>query len=209
MKERPILFSAPMVEAILEGKKTVTRRIVKLREFQRSGTQGYDWTFRDRRGLWNDLREDDIDSFCPYGQRGDRLWVRESWAHDAENLEAAKSQHEDAMSPSPVYYLATLDKFLKGTLRKRPSIHMPRWASRINLEVTGVRVERLQDITPEQAKAEGDNERSGMPEYYERGALCHVDWYKGLWRDINGLGSWELNPWVWVVEFQVLTPVSQ
>jgi hypothetical protein len=80
---------------------------------------------------------------------------------------------------------------------------MPRWASRVNLEITDVRLQVLQQITPDDAKAEGDHERSGMPEYHARGAMCHVDWYKNLWDKINGKRApWASNPWVWVITFR-------
>lgn len=194
-RERPILFSAPMVQAILEGRKTQTRRVVKnLPERVESITN---IEVIDPVDGWVVVSQSQprYSMACPYGQPGDRLWVRETWmeCHSGELVNG----HGKPL------YRASWGNTPEGQ-RWKPSIHMPRWASRLNLEITGVRVERLQDITPEDAFAEGDKQRSGMPEYYERGALCHVDWYRNLWNDINGAGSWNLNPWVWVIEFRRL-----
>lgn len=206
IKERPILFSAPMVRAILEGRKTVTRRVVK--QPPASG-----WVFGDeygritsthrhkgkfgaliRRGVGTDFPEIDIVP-CPYGQPGDRLWVRETHSFVPDDDEPAGC--------SAVLYAADGNQY--GKLR--PSIHMPRWASRILLEVTAVRVERLQDVSEEQAKAEGVD---GEPCDHVRQSCddigCSGDTAKGafsfLWESINGAGSWDANPWVWVVEFK-------
>ena len=209
--ERPILFSAPMVCALLDGVKTQTRRLVKPQPVGGDAIiqnhLSLDWMvgqLRDSENAWRDLR-------CPYGQPGDRLWVRETWGlHGAmANAKPRDFHNPRAALSENLVFLATADGYDRGVQHWRPSIHMPRWASRINLEVTGVRVERLQDITPADAKAEGDKERSGMPEYYERSALCHVDWYRNLWNDINGAGSWNANPYVWVIEFKVIASLLE
>jgi len=185
MKERPILFSAPMVRAILDGSKTQTRRIVKP---QPNGAWSTDPCVAMKNGLlhWamntpsgkviiSDLK-------CPYGKPGDQLWVRETWCPDFD--------------PYTFRYKADGGEPL---IRWRPSIHMPRWASRTQLEVLNVRVERLQDISQAGCIAEG-------VEYRPTGV---VGWdldigqrFADLWSKINGPESWDANPWVWRIEFQ-------
>lgn len=176
-RERPILFSAPMVRAILDGAKTQTRRVCKLNV--RAG-----------------MPEPELQSLlacCPYGQPGDRLWVRETWAvsHAIDHLKP----REVPRGASMVYYAATENT---GGLLKRPSIFMPRWASRITLEITGMRVERLQDISRGDAMAEG------CPFPNMANGADPRQWYADLWQQINGRGSWGTNPWVWVVAFRKL-----
>ena len=163
--EKPILFSGPMVRAILDGRKTMTRRVVKsllqfgqITEFQKSDRIGYDWQFRDRRYLWNDISDSRLTAACPYPV-GTRLWVRETWAADImwdqtppRHIPEGQRVWYDR-SDHLAYPLA-----VKG--RNRSSIHMPRWASRITLEVTGVRVERLTEISDEDVFSEGI-ERAG------------------------------------------------
>lgn len=204
MKEQPILFSAPMVRAILSGSKSQTRRIVKPQPAPDQqprtviGSSGFVYVMDNAPLLpYPEVRRVRWD--CPYGQPGDRLWVRETWAHDATDLEQCRAAHEDAMGGLMTYgpyYRAT--ESAPDTLHWRPSIHMPRWASRITLEVTSVRVERLQDISRGDAMAEG----CPFPN------LAQGDdprrWYAHLWDEINGPGSWEANPWVWVVEFRTV-----
>jgi hypothetical protein len=203
IKERPILFSGPMVRAILEGRKTQTRRIVKLGfggSFGRSDTPGYDWTFRGSRrgcvhgdgsGCWQDLRHEQLLKLCPYGRIGDRLWVREHCAIQQGNR--VSNPHYFAEGPMP----SLDDRHDAGLLKSKPSIHMPRWASRISLEITGVRVERLNEITLSDVAAEG------VPPNNEAG-WDSVESFRSLWESINGAGSWAANPWVWVVEFRRL-----
>lgn len=216
MKSRPILFSAPMVRALLAGTKTQTRRIVKPQPPASLRGDG-----------WHDLG----DRRCPYGSRGDRLWVRETWYCDdytAPDFVAAQvgyvtprtneeivAEWRDAM-----YYRADtrtgLGKVCElipecmcdGRSPWRPGIHMPRWASRIELEVTAVRVERLQAITEEDARAEGVEP---FPAPREEEGDCWTDGkrrtaFEYLWNEINGWNpnSWQSNPWVWVVEFRRL-----
>ncbi len=175
MKERPILFSAPMVRAILDGSKTQTRRVVKLQTPKAASI--------------SDFCVDGIRvGRCPYGQPGDRLWVREAWA-DCDKL---------------VRYYATDD--VHPLRKKRPSIHMPRWASRITLEVTGVRVERLQDISFSDARAEGivvqPDGGWGLADSTHYHFTDPRVSYWSLWEAINGPGSVDANPWVWVVEYK-------
>lgn len=200
MTERPILFSAPMVRALLAGRKTQTRRVVRhphVAEIEAWHFNGVSWRF----GVYGEGGgAADLGGMrCPYGVEGDRLWVRETWAKAGEAGDA-------------VEYRA--DNHDPRAARWRPSIHMPRWASRLTLAVTGVRVERLQDISESDAIAEGIEEHRGVKaagvssawrDYGNVGRWCpdSVESYRSLWESINGRGSWAANPWVWVVEFEV------
>lgn len=194
MKERPILFSAPMVRAILEGRKTQTRRVVKPQPDEYAAMQG------DQCMLVHDSSPDMHNSeliACPYGRPGDQLWVRETWAYVGTG------------DPGFLTFKATYPNCLPhGTenapanihdagYKWKPSIHMPRRLSRIHLEVTNIRVERLQDCS------EADADAEGCP--FDQLPLS-LTWYAELWESINGPGSWDTNPWVWVVEFKVLKP---
>lgn len=201
MKERPILFSAPMVRAILEGRKSMTRRVAKLNVAGRLGRLSNQW-HPDIPGAV---------AVCPYGQAGDRLWVRE-----AHTIYATYGQGRSdgqrwgpwgglptTVSPDGMqiaYYREGFDRCDPG--RWRPSIHMPRWASRITLEVTGVRVERLQDISTEDALAEGVRVHSDHHKKPRDSVYSPVQAFRDLWENINDAGSWDANPWVWVVEFK-------
>lgn len=200
MKERPILFKGEMVRAILEGRKTQTRRAYKIRKHPDLGCE---------MAASELVREPQhfIDRMCPYGQPGDRLWVRETWQGpllDSEEHEAQFREDgpEAFKKPGFCAYRATdtLDAINEDgeDLGWRPSIHMPRWASRISLEITCVRVERLKDISEADAKAEGA----------EPAECCyaHYHGFSKLWQSINGPGSWDANPWVWVVEFKRVQP---
>ncbi|EMN3326623.1 hypothetical protein RJ661_005250 [Pseudomonas aeruginosa] len=215
-RERPILFNDQMVRAILEGRKTVTRRVMKPQPMP-SKSGGHHWPCKVHQsmlhverelqngdGCWCGLAE----AACPYGQPGDRLWVREAWAADAQVDAIAPS---DLSQGEPIWYPADLSVRQTGCSmiskgRVRPSIHMPRWACRILLEITAVRVERLQDITRSGIRAEG---LQCPPE------LCsddvspnYRDWYPAAWRELweSTGGDWDANPWVWVVEFKRVTP---
>lgn len=202
MKERPILFSAPMVRALLAGTKTQTRRILKLK-------WGFDVEERDDGTLWPWAQhpdcDDDVWMPCPQGEIGDRLWVRETWAYGTHAMAAERDED------GPFVYAA--DGTTQGRLCDRwtPSIHMPRWASRISLEITALRAERLQDISDADARAEGIECMAGDPEcgYCNYLDQSGKDWtlspresFQSLWESINGPASWAKNPWVWVVEFQ-------
>ncbi|MBH3364829.1 MULTISPECIES: hypothetical protein [Pseudomonas] len=201
-KERPILFSAPMVRAILEGRKTVTRRAVKIQPRTKGdiGSYGQGQPF---------IRHPDPtkrNPECPYGRPGDRLWVREAWAADAQLDGIAPrdlSQGEPIMYPADGSVRQTGCAMISQG-RGRPSIHMPRWASRILLEITAVRVERLQDISEDQAEAEGMNFLRHIPDADE--TLTAAQLFECLWSSISGDESWTGNPWVWVVEFKRVTP---
>lgn len=180
MKARGILFSAPMARANLDGSKTQTRRTCKgARELSRAA----DWQ---------------IDT-CPYGKVGDQLWQRETWSK-------AKS-----CNCSDIFYRAdgetsgkqTAMSFIEREKRWRPSIHMPRWASRATFEITEVRVQRLHDITTEDAEAEGwpgPDERNSIASAYP------IAWYAALWDSINGRGTYDANPWVWAITYKRVKP---
>lgn len=243
MTERPILMSAPMVRAILAGTKTQTRQLVRTREQlcfiggrgEENEPSAWGWHFDGpehhgymvlERGL--DERHDHgrISIPCPYGQAGDRLWVKETWA----------AQHDfDAFKPSEInwdadwHYTATEER---GDLLWRSPISMPRWASRITLEIVDVRVQRVQDISEADAWAEGIDEVDGWLDdaaiiAAAKTARCsHEDaraTFGALWDQINGerrvrvqtdlisrprkteldrSGSWAANPWVWVLTFR-------
>lgn len=183
MKERPILFSGEMVRAILDGRKTQTRRVL---------TGDFDGDFdRDGWPLVTWPSTGCLTRATPrYGGPGDRLWVRETWGVDAP-LDDVRRAYEDVTGGSlgaSVYYRA--DRVHENTgLTWKPSIHMPRWASRIILEITNIRVERVQDISQTDVMAEGTQGKRS---------------FANLWDSINaarGYG-WDANPWVWVVEFR-------
>lgn len=196
MKERPILFSAAMVRALLAGQKTQTRRPVKITH----RTPGLAACLTPPVGAPR-LRV--AAELCPYGQPGDRLWVREAWRERA----IGEAGH---LERGGYAYRATEN--VDGLAERwRPSIHMPRAASRITLEITDVRVERLQDISEADARAEGatyhDGRGIGHSGWRHDHGAVHADArsaYGRLWNDINGPGSWDVNPWVWVVEFRRL-----
>jgi hypothetical protein len=212
MKERPILFSAPMVRAILEGSKTQTRRIIKPKKGGEIVGVGGPGIAMEK---LSDCEFSTVVS--PFGQPGDRLWVRETWQGPLidEELEDEFRQSPDFFKkPAFCAYRSTdtLDAINADgeELGWRPSIHIPRWASRINLEITGVRVERLQDISEEDACAEGVERMSAMQgcglyrNYLDAltGYIRPDDSFSSLWKSINGPGSWGANPWVWVIEFK-------
>lgn len=207
MKERPILFSAPMVRALLAGTKTQTRRALKPQPSEFVGGPGV--TLRDGSPAPLIPLDDSVEPYgreiaCPYGKPGDLLWVRETW-HDASS-----SLHSCAL-----YRADGIDlHWDKWT----PSIHMPRWASRITLEITSVRVERLQDISEADAAAEGltfsakarlSDGCMGIYELRMPDGKLHFndnacDLFRTLWEQINGPASWDANPWVWAIEFRRL-----
>lgn len=211
MMERPILFSAPMVRALVAGTKAQTRRPVKGApdDWAPMQPQAFWPTVIDRHGdeqpgpeAYGAGNEDgDWWITCPYGQPGDRLWVREAWARDAED--GAYFYRADVGTGNEADdWQRNIDDGASG-YRWRPSIHMPRAASRITLEVTGVRVERLHAISRGDAMAEG------CPFANMAAGPTPRDWYCGLWEQINGPGSWDANPWVWVVEFRRIPPASE
>lgn len=214
MKERPILFNGAMVGAILDGSKTQTRRIVKPQpvngwDFEAPPVLGRITSPHPkkgrfgafvRRGLQTDFPEYDLIP-CPYGQHGDRLWVKETWrpwtALDPWDLNITyAADGEDRIIRDGEF--GERDWTMpKAAARGNVSpLFMPRWASRITLEITGVRVERLNDCSDADALAEGvDRTNTSIAGYAK-------ERYQQLWESINGSGSWNANPWVWVVEFR-------
>lgn len=217
MKERPILFSAPMVRAILSGTKTQTRRVVKPQPDNDPALHHPIAPYHNGRGGWNWVLaatgHGTGDPFpCPYGAPGDRLWVRETWAYGIHALNARNAERE-----GPWVYGAD-SAAEQGRLcdRWRPSIHMRREASRLVLEITGVRVERLQDISEADAQAEGifphvrggwhwlKHDSSNPDDWNQFGYKTAALAFQALWESINGPESWVANPWVWVVEFRCL-----
>lgn len=237
MRERPILFSAPMVRAILAGTKTQTRRVAKWKPrepglnlsfsglhlgfYNEAAGARSGWVLRSRDGggRWNDRTHP---LHCPYGAPGDRLWVRETWFPDPP-IDGSwpgdiSWQDERRIDGVPEHYRKPRHCIFAASwtgidLRWRPGIHMPRWASRITLEITGVRVERLHAITEDDARAEGvDGPHWGRwtdlegrltpPESAPARPWAHS--FFVAWSEINGRDSLWANPWVWVVEFRRL-----
>lgn len=196
MSARPILFNGAMVRAILAGAKTQTRRVVRWPTTDDDGARvitsretGERWPYA-RRGL------NDTPVRCPLGAPGDDLWVRETWS-PRENVDPTvnveKARHYCHYAAT---YVGDLNSEWHPYGKWRPSIHMPRWASRLTLRVTTVRVERLHDITEGDARAEGVltlEPRTGATSVRER--------FADLWSEVYGRESWDANPWVWVVSF--------
>lgn len=207
MRKIPILFSTPMVQAILAGRKSITRRMQGLEKInEKPDNYAYKGIHPDNPsvhifarlflGVWVET----IYIKCPYGQPGDVLWVRESFK---------------IVPPNMVFYKADECNNAKGW---KPSIHMPKAAARIWLKVVNVRVERLQEITEQDAKAEGA--QCGIFRYgpnvckgeYHLEINRHADYtdgFKYVWHQINGRESWDSNPWVWVVELEVLSTTGR
>jgi hypothetical protein len=226
VKERPIIFSGPMVKALLAGAKTQTRRVVKPQPYWQKGkglvSPGWAWNIEPKCKLqaWP---EDGIGSqmakFCPYGIVGDRLWVREAWSHGtAPNnpngiavylVSGSREQFEKEYAKLHPDAPKESADWCHEWVNKSP-LFMPRWASRITLELTGVRVERLQSISMEDAKAEGvlfdpleSTYSDDNPPRKRIGGLQRLVEYKKLWDKINGKKHpWESNPFVWVLEFR-------
>ena len=212
MTERPIPFSAEMVLAILAGRKTQTRRVMKVQPpadavvtvehyFPMvSNRRGEDWYGPEIFGAhWQD---DEKGLRCPYGAPGDLLWVREAWR--------APSQYDD-LPPSrlppgvDVKYIA--DASAPWASRYRHARFMPRWASRITLRIADVRVERLQDISEDDARAEGVKPFTVKGWNGENGVVMTArEVFADLWNDMHGPGAWEANPWVWAISFERVKP---
>ena len=187
MKEKPMLFSGEMVQAILAGRKTQTRRVMKVKCDDVTAMHHEPWPFN-----WSTDGNDTIKMLpCPFGEIGDRLWVKETF--QPVQLASEVTQWR---------YRAT-DK--KGLANWKPSIFMPRKASRIALEITDVRVERLQSISDADAIAEGVTIKpdASIAEIVAKGETTAAQFeYYALWCAINGQKSWDANPWVWVVAFK-------
>lgn len=227
MRERPILFSGEMVRAILEGRKSMTRRVVRFPKH--TYTPDTDWVksvHQDGNGNWIAWSTDQtgLDEFtkraypngegfeCPYGQSGDHLWVRETWGAVSKNedpapLKECKIEYRADLPADctdyPGGWPAEEARGYDEAPKWRPSIHMPRWASRIMLEVMGVQVEHVQDISALDVIGEG------FPFHPNSMVVKDCpDWaraaFKGLWDSLNakrGYG-WDINPFVWVITFR-------
>lgn len=234
MKERPILFSAPMIRALLDGSKTQTRRIVKpqpmgeLRPLS-EWSAGLAAACHDHNPDADKLKAHSerlkgrifpfttesgslMSPSCPYGLPGDRLWVKETHLYAGPGSGSdlpdyvAEARNPVNHKPENCWYRADGDD---ATVIWKPSIHMFRGLSRITLEVTNVRVERLQDISEEDARAEGIEKTCGMWRDYHSSSHAQIkaiDSYRTLWESINGPGSWAANPWVWVLSFKQAQP---
>jgi len=212
MKEIPILFSTEMVKAILEGRKTQTRRVMKIQpDFEPSfcivDSILSIWKYQFAKGKFPKCSGAASKPFlCPFGKPGDLLWVRETWVW---------WDGDDVYGPG-YYYAETFgqkENVPKGFPSWKPSIHMPKAAARIWLEVTAVRVERLQDISERDCIAEGIESFRPVPgdggaetyyKMYDTGKFAPFSKrsFESLWESINGPGSWEQNPWVWVITFK-------
>jgi hypothetical protein len=204
-----------MVQALLAGRKTQTRRgltrllgVGAVTELGPSDTRGYDWHFRDRHKRWHDLRDAELLARLPW-QVGDRLWVKETW-RTLQKVDCLKPIHL-AEDRSKVTYEADPENRnpLWAFGKQRVSIHMPRWASRLTLLVTEVRVERLNDISEADAIDEGaltvDLPTQGAPTEQGRPPLGQPpsQRFRHLWNSINGPDAWAANPWVVAVSFTV------
>jgi hypothetical protein len=198
VKERPILFSGPMIRALLDGRKTQTRRVLK----QRNRKDGC-------RIVPELLQQMGVGASCPYGQVGDRLWVRETfWVYPG--IISDRLLREGADTWPEYFYDADCDRdwcIEHGWVRK-PSIFMPREACRFMLDITDVRVERLWDITESDAISEGvqpiDNPDYDEDDPCDDEPESYVAAFRELWDELNqvrGYG-WDANPWVWVIEFK-------
>ncbi|EPA8530446.1 hypothetical protein ACR3GP_002882 [Yersinia enterocolitica] len=207
MNEKPILFNAEMVNAILSGRKTQTRRIISEKTLHLFGVAAsagecHPIELCDQRSQSYYL------DFCPLGKPGDQLWVRETFQGPLFDYEQMESYLEDSAKFESHEYCVykadgnTTPEFVDADdnlhCKWRPSIHMPRWASRINLLITGVRVERLNTISTGDAMAEGypaEREATG-------GSLDAWLWFRELWDGIYPDNTFEVNPWCWVIEFE-------
>jgi hypothetical protein len=191
-----------MVRALLEGRKTQTRRVVKPQPelLPVKGRRKNAWAAKLKDGTYQDVECDGLGAFlgtCPYGQPGDRLWLREAWATvNPEWRPGTRSKRPF------VNYRATDE--IGPHLKWCSPLFMPRWASRLTLELTDVRVQRLQDISEEDATAEGALEPREASATYTDNIPSARRAFRHLWESINGAGSWEANPWVWALTFKAV-----
>lgn len=224
MKERPIIFNAEMVRAILDGRKTQTRRIVA--NVQPDNCLTLRKPTKTKGGMHTHVIDAPKHDLCPFGKVGDRLWVRETWWQAGYGIRSYPEADEFSWCGSRrVHYAADGNPpnepnsdYPKGlrngnfsaaapntVWKKRPSIHMPRWASRIMLEITDARVELLNSISDDDARAEGVAWSDGAPNEIFLPTQLVIeakDEFTRLWKSIYGEDSWRSNPWVWVIEFK-------
>jgi hypothetical protein len=188
-KERPIIFSAPMVRAILGGRKTQTRRVLSP---QPHAGARWNQIVMDEYGGWTDGHGNPLRR--TYGQPGDRLWVRETWRTYGDR------SLSECVGARDIQFAASSDEAALAIFKWRSPIHMPRWAARITLQIVAVRIERLQAISEADAIAEG------CPPVSLHSLDCAStppsEHFRNLWREIHGPGTWDANPWVWVIEFK-------
>lgn len=200
MNEKPILFNAEMVNAILSGRKTQTRRIISektLHLFDVAASAGECHPLE----LCDERSQSYYLEFCPLSKPGDQLWVRETWNKHG-GLLTYRADHD---------WIEEMRKATVCPAKWVPSIHMPRWASRINLLITGVRVERLRDISEQDAMAEGidadylaesQDHYDCIADHNMTGRPTAIGYFSSLWQSIYGEENWEANPWVWVITFR-------
>lgn len=204
MTERGMIFNGEMVRAILDGRKTQTRRIIKDCTVGRDPISKFIQIGKKFIGCYPEDVPELIRECCPYGVPGDRIWVRETWAEAGASAPDLKLYRANYPSHVPTHYENVPPA---EDVRWTPSIHMPRWASRILLEITDVRVEQLKSISEEEARSEGVAQlREGFWKHYQPGWTQHQLSARGsfttLWESIYGFGEWDRNPWVWVIEFK-------
>lgn len=211
MPDRPIIFSGPMVRALLDGRKTMTRRIIKPRPWSKKDgdtvcigiaasaryTQGADSRFYY---AFEHPKGGPLTAYVARHAVGDRLWVREAWAmpHGFDLASASISIRDLLASKGKVPVYRATDN--PNSYAWRPSIHMPRWASRLTLTVTEVKVERLQDISEDDAEAEGLARGHAGGPWGEEGL---IEDFADLWNSLHGPGAWDANPWVAAIRFTV------
>lgn len=223
MKERGMIFNAEMVRSILDGRKTQTRRIMKAQPSEHFTPMNMALE-ADYKARWYTPGIVDKDGYlqpagkevfgvadenegysCPFGAVGDRIWVRETFAAFDADWKFPGRPHDIKDGPWP-YIAYPADDVVLPTGTCRPSIHMPRWASRILLEITDVRVERLNAISQEDAQSEGMELTGWRPTYSDPDSggevMTPYDNFAELWSSIYGDESWKANPWVWVIEFK-------
>ncbi|HBT0025522.1 TPA: hypothetical protein MA023_001128 [Klebsiella pneumoniae] len=231
MKERGMIFNSEMVRALLDGRKTQTRREVNLNLDIACLATTYDWATSLAANHYQALTEEQIQQkaeslrgvihpvilgngqmvsiICPYGKPGDRIWVRETFC-PVDDIQYGGEKWVDyrATPKFEASHPAGWDSAPNDAeaLKWRPSIHMPRWASRILLEITDVRVERLNAISQEDAQAEGMELTGWRPTYSDPDSggevMTPYDNFAELWSSIYGAENWQANPWVWVIEFK-------
>ncbi|HHS9942724.1 TPA: hypothetical protein ACTW7I_004121 [Klebsiella pneumoniae] len=241
MKERGMIFNGEMTRAILDGRKTQTRRVIA--NIGNDNCLPLQKRTKTKDGIYTHVMDAPIYGLCPFGKTGDRIWVRETWSdvnlegipavayradgdvcslmEDKSLLDDDGAFNYDDDRVTKYHFSAWYSDLIDGVEGNwRPSIHMPRWASRILLEITDVRVERLNAISPEDAESEGlertnftgFGDEPGLPSYPEPDVYfdpLKKQWkeyppeaFAGLWESIYGEGSWKANPWVWVIGFK-------